>query len=144
MAVLAESLADPRRSARPAPEHATRPDPGDGLEYRRPEVPANVLRKLRRGEYRIDGELDLHGLNARQAEQLLVQSLATALARGDRCLRIVHGKGLRSGQRGPVLRNLVDELLRRVDAVLAFASAREVDGGSGASLVLLRAPKAAR
>ena len=99
-----------------------------------------ILAALAREVWSVERFADL----AAQAEHLLIQSLAHALARGDRCIRIVHGKGLRSGQRGPVLRNLVDELLRRVDAVLAFASAREVDGGAGASLVLLRSPRAAR
>ncbi len=70
--------------------------------------------------------------------------LAHKLSRGERCVRIIHGKVLRSGARGPVLRNVVDDFLRRVDKVLAFASAREADGGSGATLVLLSAPRGAR
>jgi DNA-nicking Smr family endonuclease len=130
-AVLAESLADLRQPLAPVIEN------GEELIYRRDGVPEQVLRKLRSGHYRVEGELDLHGLNLPQAEAELAACLAAALARELRVLRIVHGKGLRSGNRGPVLKQLVNSYLRRVDAVLAFASAREVDGGAGAALVLL-------
>jgi DNA-nicking Smr family endonuclease len=111
--------------------------PGDELQYRRPGVPENVLRSLRRGHYRVEAEIDLHGLNAADAGAQLRQFLRAALARELRCVRIIHGKGLRSGARGPVLKNTVNALLRRADAVLAFASARPADGGTGATLVLL-------
>ena len=70
--------------------------------------------------------------------------LAESIFAGQRVLRIVHGKGLRSGHRGPVLKQLVNATLQRIGAVLAFASAREVDGGTGASLVLLSAPRRSR
>jgi len=104
-------------------------------------VSAHILKQLRHGHYRVDFELDLHGLTVLQAEQQLAAFLAEALLHNCRVLRIVHGKGLRSGNRGPVLKRLVNDYLRRVSAVLAFASAREVDGGVGASLVLLAARK---
>jgi DNA-nicking Smr family endonuclease len=71
--------------------------------------------------------------------------LAEALQHGARVVRVIHGKGLRSGNRGPVLKLVASEYLRRVGTVMAFASAREVDGGSGAILVLLaRTGRAAR
>ncbi len=112
--------------------------PGDDIQFRRDGVPETVLRRLRRGEFRIDAELDLHGLNAAEASAHLSAFLRAARASNLRCLRIIHGKGLRSGNRGPVLKNLVNSLLRRCDPVLAFASARPVAGGTGATLILLQ------
>lgn len=113
----------------------------DELSYRRPGVQDSVMRKLRRGQYRVEAEIDLHGLTLPQAKQGLREFLAQALARQLRCVRIVHGKGLRSGSRGPVLKNAVNVVLRRTDAVVAFCSARQVDGGSGAVYVLLAATR---
>ena len=110
---------------------------GDELVFRREGVPLGVLRRLRRGEYRVQCELDLHGLTVPQAKQALREFLSEALARDWRCVRIVHGKGLRSGHRGPVLKGMVASLLRRIGPVLAFVSARTVDGGTGAIYVLL-------
>jgi DNA-nicking Smr family endonuclease len=111
--------------------------PGDELLFRRTGVPETVLRRLRRGLYRIDSEIDLHGLTAAEAEARLGAFLREARTRDLRCIRVIHGKGLRSGTRGPVLKNTVNALLRRADPVLAFASARPVAGGTGATLVLL-------
>jgi DNA-nicking Smr family endonuclease len=111
--------------------------PGDELLFRRAGVPESVLRGLRRGLYRIESEIDLHGLSVAQAAAHLNGFLRAARARQIRCVRVIHGKGLRSGSRGPVLKNAVNALLRRSDAVLAFASARPVGGGTGATLVLL-------
>ncbi|HEV2701092.1 MAG TPA: Smr/MutS family protein [Steroidobacteraceae bacterium] len=105
--------------------------------FARPVVSATTLRKLRRGQYRVQAELDLHGLTQAQARLQLSEFLAAALAGNARCVRIVHGKGLRSGSKGPVLRQLVNGVLRRSAQVLAFASARQVDGGTGAVYVLL-------
>jgi DNA-nicking Smr family endonuclease len=110
---------------------------GEELVFHRPEVPAAVLRKLRRGGYRVQGEIDLHGLTASAAQQALREFLAHALQRQWRCVRIVHGKGLRSGPRGPVLKTLVGRVLRRAAPVAAYVSARQVDGGTGAVYVLL-------
>ena len=136
-AVLAESLADLRQPLAPVIES------GEELQFKRDSVSPLTFKQLRRGQFRVDAELDLHGLTLAQAEQLLGEFLADALIHGLRVLRIVHGKGLRSGHRGPVLKHLVNRYLQRVDAVLAFASAREVDGGSGACLVLMGARRAA-
>ncbi len=113
--------------------------PGDSMQYRQAGVPETVLRRLRRGEYRIEAEIDLHGMRLAEARIHLREFLLAALTRRLQCLRIVHGKGLRSGQRGPVIKNAVHSLLRRVDPVLAFTSAAMRDGGTGATLVLLRA-----
>ena len=111
--------------------------PGDELLFRRAGVPETVLRRLRRGQYRVEDEIDLHGLTVQEASEQLSAFLRAARARQLRCVRIIHGKGLRSGTRGPVLKNTVNALLRRCDPVLAFASARPVAGGTGAALVLL-------
>jgi DNA-nicking Smr family endonuclease len=111
---------------------------GDELNFRRHHITEAVLLKLRRGQYAVDAEVDLHGLNAAEARVVLRDFIAGAIQRGYSCIRIVHGKGKRSGNRGPVLKHLVNHWLQRIDAVLAFGSARAVDGGSGAVYVLLR------
>jgi DNA-nicking Smr family endonuclease len=110
---------------------------GDASLFARPGVAARSLRKLRRGQYRVQAELDLHGLTVAEAQLQLREFLLASLQRNARCLRIVHGKGLRSGPKGAVLRQLVNSTLRRTAPVLAFASARQVDGGTGAVYVLL-------
>lgn len=110
---------------------------GEELVFHRAGIQASVLRKLRRGDYRVQGEIDLHGLTVSEAKQELREFLAQALMRQWRCVRIVHGKGLRSGHRGPVLKGMVGAVLRKVGPVLAYVSARQVDGGTGAVYVLL-------
>jgi DNA-nicking Smr family endonuclease len=110
---------------------------GDELVYHRAGVQMSVLRKLRRGQYRVQAEIDLHGLTVVEAKQVLRDFLASALERKLRCVRIIHGKGLRSGHRGPVLKGVVSSVLRRVGPVVAYVSARQVDGGTGAVYVLL-------
>jgi len=110
---------------------------GDELVYHRAGVQMSVLKKLRRGQYRVQSEIDLHGLTVVEAKQVLRDFLADALDRRLRCVRIIHGKGLRSGHRGPVLKGVVSSVLRRVGAVVAYVSARQVDGGTGAVYVLL-------
>lgn len=114
---------------------------GDEMSFRRPGVQDGVMRKLRRGQYRVEAEIDLHGLILPEAKQGLREFMARVLQQQLRCIRIVHGKGLRSGPRGPVLKNAVNVVLRRTDAVVAFCSARQVDGGTGAVYVLLSAPR---
>jgi DNA-nicking Smr family endonuclease len=112
--------------------------PGDAFFFCRPGIQKTVLRKLKRGQYRITAELDLHGMNARTAQQELSIFIKQAKAADARCVRIVHGKGLRSSNRGPVIKPLVGSWLRRSQDVLAFCSARPVDGGTGAVYVLLK------
>ena len=113
---------------------------GDALLFRRPHLSPAVFRRLRAAHFRVDGEIDLHGLTAAMVEPALREFLSEALRQGARGVRVIHGKGLRSGHRGPVLKLVASHYLSRIDAVLAFASAREVDGGSGAILILLDAP----
>ena len=110
---------------------------GEELIFHRPQVQLGVLRRLRRGEYRVQREIDLHGLTVAEAKRALRQFLIDALEHEVRCVRIIHGKGLRSGHRGPVLKATVNAVLRRTGAVLAYVSARPVDGGTGAVYVLL-------
>lgn len=111
---------------------------GEDLYFARPGIQHGVMRRLRRGQYRCQAQLDLHGLFVDVARERVARFLIDSRDAGYRCVRIVHGKGLRSGNRGPVLRNKVAIWLRRRDEVLAYCSARRVDGGTGAVYVLLR------
>lgn len=129
-AVMAELLADPE------PELL---ETGDTLLYRSDGVQDAVMRKLRRGQYHIDGELDLHGYNRVQARLVLTQFLTRCHDRNLRCVRIIHGKGNGSPNSGPVLKTHVASWLRRRNDVVAYCSARPCDGGTGAVYVLLRA-----
>ncbi|MBS0422150.1 MAG: Smr/MutS family protein [Proteobacteria bacterium] len=110
---------------------------GEELVFAREGIQKTVLRKLRRGQYRVQAEIDLHGLTVAEAKEAVRAFLAKALEHQFRCVRIVHGKGLRSGHRGPVLKSAISGVLRRVAPVLAYVSARQVDGGTGALYVLL-------
>lgn len=112
--------------------------PGDVLNFCRNGIQHQTFKKLRRGQYRVQDELDLHGLTSDEARQLLVDFLAQAKTRGLQCLRIIHGKGHHSDARGPVLKGKVAHWLKQRDDVLAYCSARPVDGGTGAVYVLLK------
>jgi DNA-nicking Smr family endonuclease len=109
------------------------------LSFQRGGVRIQVMRRLRRGLYPIDDELDLHGLTQWAARNQLADFIARSRDDGLRCVRIIHGKGYRSGVRGPVLKTAVNLWLRRHMDVMAFVSARAIDGGAGAVYVLLRA-----
>jgi DNA-nicking Smr family endonuclease len=109
------------------------------LSFQRAGVRIQVMRRLRRGLYPVDDELDLHGLTQSAARNQLADFLAHSRDGGLRCVRIIHGKGYRSGARGPVLKIAVNLWLRRHMDVMAFVSARAIDGGAGAVYVLLRA-----
>lgn len=118
-------------------EHAESEN-GDGLRFHRPSVGRKTLRRLARGGFSIQAETDLHGMIVAEARTALREFLEESQARGYTCVRVVHGKGRRSGARGPVLKRKVDHWLRQWDGVLAFVSARQVDGGTGAVYVLLK------
>jgi DNA-nicking Smr family endonuclease len=111
---------------------------GEEPSYLRPGLAHDVLRKLRRGHWVVQDVVDLHGLNRPEARLLLAEFLGTCLKRGLRCVRVVHGKGLRSPRREPVLRGKVQQWLLKREEVLAFCEAPRNQGGSGALLVLLR------
>jgi DNA-nicking Smr family endonuclease len=121
---------------------ADRLEAGDALSYRRDDVPPRVLQRLRRGHFAAQDELDLHHSNAVKAEALLRDFLREAARAGLGCVSIVHGKGLHSESGVPVLKNLVDRVLRQRADVLAFHSAPPTRGGHGAVLVLLSTPRA--
>jgi DNA-nicking Smr family endonuclease len=131
-AVLRESLATP-------PEDAD-VESGEVSAYAAPGVQHATLRKLKRGQFRCEAEIDLHGLTRDRAHANLIEFLTKAHAHGMRSVRIVHGKGLGSGNKGPVIKRSLGKWLRRSE-VLAWASAPGNQGGSGATLVLLKAQK---
>ena len=111
---------------------------GEELSYARDGIGIQTLRKLRRGHWVTQAELDLHGLTVAEARGLLAEFLYLCARRGLRCVRIVHGKGLRSKNREPVLKQKVGRWLMQRDDILAYCQARPVDGGSGALMVLLK------
>jgi DNA-nicking Smr family endonuclease len=118
---------------------------GEELVFLRPGLANLILKKLRRGFWATQDQLDLHGLRTDEARQLLVDFLNGALRDGMRCVRVVHGKGLRSVNAQPVLRAKVGKWLAQRDEVLAFVQARPEDGGSGAVMILLKGkPKSVR
>ena len=113
-------------------EHA-----GEALRFHRPSVGRRTMRQLARGKFAVQDEIDLHGMTVAEARPRLFDFIAYAAQSGKRCVRVVHGKGLGSGARGPVLKPSVSRWLRKMDVVLAFVSTRQVDGGTGAVYVLL-------
>lgn len=110
----------------------------DSFRFIVPGLQKNVLKKLRKGFFGRDASIDLHGLTSRAAKQQLLRFLQDRHQEGCRCIRIIHGKGYRSSNQHPVLKNDVNLWLRQHPEVLAFCSAPARDGGSGALLVLLR------
>lgn len=109
----------------------------DTLSYTASGLQKNVLRKMRRGHYGLDSELDLHGLTSHEAKRELIKFLHFCELDGCRCVRIIHGKGYRSENNLPVLKNDINTWLRQHQEVQAFCSAAQKDGGAGAVLVLL-------
>ena len=110
---------------------------GDTLSYRRDALPATMFQRLKRGRFSAHDELDLHGATVAQAETMLRTFIAEAHAHEFGCVRIIHGKGRRDDGGMPVLKNLVDRVLRQRADVLAFHSAPAAQGGTGAVMVLL-------
>ena len=105
--------------------------------YQRPGVQRSVMRKLRRGQFAVQAELDLHGMTVAEAKAALVAFLQRCVGSRVCCVRVVHGKGHRSPGREPVLKPKVAHWLTQVEDVAAYVSARPVDGGTGALYVLL-------
>jgi DNA-nicking Smr family endonuclease len=129
--VLAESLSDEF-------DASTLLDVDDALSFRRPGVGLDVTRKLRKGHWSIQRELDLHGLRREDAREALADFIREAHKHGIRCVRVVHGKGLGSPGKTPVLKGRVQSWLVQKKEVLAFVQARGDEGGAGALVVLLK------
>ena len=110
---------------------------GEALRFHRPSVGRRTMRKLSRGNFAVQNEIDLHGMTVPEAKNALREFINESGYRGHTCVRIVHGKGLGSGDRGPILKGKVNNWLRRWNEVLAFVSTRQVHGGTGAVYVLL-------
>lgn len=113
-------------------------DVDDALSFRRPGVGTDVTRKLRKGDWSIQREIDLHGLRREDAREALAGFIRDAHRKGIRCVRVVHGKGLGSPGKTPVLKGKVQSWLIQKNEVLAFVQARGDEGGAGALVVLLR------
>ena len=112
--------------------------PGDVLSFARGGVRRRDFERLRRGRFRIEADLDLHGRIVADAVTVLDDFLEDSRRRGRRCVRIVHGKGFGSRSGLPIMKSHVDRWLRARAEVLAFCSATPPDGGTGALYVLLR------
>jgi DNA-nicking Smr family endonuclease len=113
-------------------------DTDESLYYCRTGVRQEVVRKLRRGAWIVQAQLDLHGMRREEAREALSEFIREAVKRGLRCLRVIHGKGLGSVGKEPVLKGKVRAWLVQKEEVIAFCQARPHDGGAGAVLVLLQ------
>ena len=112
-------------------------DVDDQMSFRRPGIGTDVTRKLRKGEWSIQGQIDLHGLRSDEARSAVGQFIRDAKRMGWRCVRVVHGKGLGSPGKEPVLKSKVQRWLVQKNEVIAFVQAKPSDGGAGALVVLL-------
>jgi DNA-nicking Smr family endonuclease len=128
--VLRESLSDDF-------DVSTLLDTDDELSYRRSGIGTDVTQKLRKGHWSLQGQIDLHGLRSDEAREALGQFIRDAHKRGWRCVRVVHGKGLGSPGKTPVLKSKVQRWLVQKNEVLAFVQAKGSEGGAGALVVLL-------
>ena len=122
----------------PPPIDQVEPNAADQLNYLREGYPPKLLRQLKRGRCAVQDELDLHGMTLRMAQSAINEFLEEARHMDWCCVRIVHGKGLRSATARPVLKGLVNRMLRQREEVLAFTSAALAHGGTGAVIVLLK------
>jgi len=113
-------------------------DSSDELYFKRPGIQQKVIKKLKRGQFRVEATADFHGETVDRARQSLRDFLRACHHRNNRCVLIIHGKGHGSSNRKPVLKNRIDTWLRESGDVLAFCSARPEDGGTGAVYVLLK------
>ena len=119
-------------------------DVDEHLSFRRPGIGTDVTRKLRRGDWSIQRQLDLHGLRTEEAREALGQFIRDVTKQGLRCVRVVHGKGLGSPGKTPVLKSRVHSWLVQKKEILAFVQARPAEGGAGALVVLLQPGPAAQ
>lgn len=110
----------------------------DSMAFLAPGVQKAVLKKLRKGRFGVHAEIDLHGLNSKEAQHYLLQSINICIEDGARCILVIHGKGYNSPNAQPVLKNDLNFWLRQHKDVLGFCSAPAKAGGTGALLVLLK------
>lgn len=110
----------------------------DRISFISPGLQKNVLKKLRKGYYGLGASIDLHGLSSREASVQLSRFLQSSIESGFRCIHIIHGKGYRSPDNQPVLKNNINIWLRQQKEVQAFCSASQKEGGTGAVVVLLK------
>ncbi len=106
-----------------------------------------TLRKLRAGEFSYQAHVDLHGMTADEAKAAVRQFVVDSVRHGRRCVLVIHGRGLKSRDRRPVLKDGLKHWLTRGElgrVVLAFSTARACDGGNGAMYVLLRRERRAK
>jgi DNA-nicking Smr family endonuclease len=111
----------------------------ESLSFRRPGIGIDVVRRLRKGDWSVQGQLDLHNLRTEEARQALGQFIRESYKNGLRCVRVVHGKGLGSPGKEPVLKPKVQSWLIQKNQVIAFVQATPAQGGAGALVVLLQA-----
>jgi len=130
-AVLAEAISDDYD-----PEMLL--DVDESISFCRPGVRGDVVRKLRRGTWIVQAQIDLHGMRREEARDALADFLRAAVKSGLRCIRVIHGKGLGSINKEPVLKGKVRAWLVQKEEVIAFCQARPHDGGAGAVVVLLQ------
>jgi DNA-nicking Smr family endonuclease len=118
-------------------DHSPYPVSGEGLlEYSDSGISQKDMRRLKDGDFPVEGALDLHGTTTEEARHALLSFLDHAQNRGWRCVRIVHGKG-KHGSEVPIIKNLVNSWLRQLPPILAFCSTPRRDGGAGAVYVLI-------
>ena len=112
--------------------------PGDSLAFCRSGIQKTIFRKLKKGQFSVGAELDLHGFTRAEAQLEMSRFIKSARERDIRCVRIIHGKGYGSSNKGPKLKPMVNQWLQMRSEILAFCSARPIDGGTGAVYVLLK------
>ena len=109
----------------------------EGVTFTRKKIKMLLLKRLTQGQLNVETSIDLHGLTQIKARNFLKETIKACKQKGMLCVRVIHGKGIRSGMHGPVLKELTYQILSEMDEVLAFSTAKDFDGGSGAIYVLL-------
>ncbi len=132
--VLRESLSDEF-------DVTTLLDVDDAMSFRRPGIGTDVTARLRKGDWSIQAQIDLHGMRSDEAREALGGFIRNAYRQGLRCVRVVHGKGLGSPGRQPVLKTKTQRWLIQKNEVIAFVQAKPAEGGAGALVVLLAPAK---
>jgi len=133
----ASNLSTSAQACRPLADDQWNIDADDGSSHRKNGVQKKIMQKLKRGRFQLGDQLDLHHMNTAMGSRVLLEFIADSQSRSLQCIRIIHGKGLRSGQE-PRLKIMTRQLLRDHPQVLAFTACKPADGGEGATDVLLK------